>query len=380
MVNIVLRSKFPMVLFWGPEYIQFYNDAYRPSLGQEGKHPNALGKAGPACWPEIWYTFAQPLFDQIRRSGESVFSEDQLVPIYRNGREEEAYWTYTYLPVLDEAGEVGGILAIVHETTQKVVTAQHLQQRTEELATANADLLRSNQNLQQFAYVASHDLQEPLRKIQAFSTLLSEQFKDQLNESARDYLNRITGASARMSSLIRDLLVYSRASIRQQAFEPLSLGAVVAGVLDNLSLDIEQRKARIILDELPQINGDKSQLAQLFQNLISNAVKFTPVHQVPLIQIRYDQRKPGELPPEIRPNRSVPFYHQISISDQGVGFDMRFRDRIFQVFHRLHSQNEFPGTGVGLAICRQVVENHGGGITAYSNPGEGATFVIYLPG
>ncbi|MEZ0612238.1 PAS domain S-box protein [Fibrella sp. WM1] len=254
-----------------------------------------------------------------------------------------------------------------------------VQTRTNELELANQDLQRSNDNLQQFAYVASHDLQEPLRKIQSFSTLLNQYLQDQLDATAIDYLDRITKSGARMSTLIKDLLSYSRITTRQQAFGPISLDAVVAGVLDTLSLEIQQRQARIELAELPIVNGDSSQLSQLFQNLLSNAIKFTPASESPQIRIDYFHRQLADLPPEIRPNQSAPFYHQISVGDQGVGFDTKYLDRIFHVFQRLHGKNVYPGTGVGLAICQRVVENHGGGITATSTPGEGATFCVYLP-
>lgn len=268
-------------------------------------------------------------------------------------------------------------VTLEHEM-QSVLQTQ-VQQRTQELTLANQDLTRSNDNLQQFAYVASHDLQEPLRKIQSFSTLLEQQSEGQLTELGQTYLQRITSAAARMSTLIKDLLSYSRIATRQQAYGPISLDAVLAHVLETLSLEIEQHQARIELDELPVVNGDHSQLSQLFQNLLSNALKFTPPGQPPQVRVEYFQRQVGELPSEVRPNREAPFYHQISVRDQGVGFDPKYRDRIFQVFQRLHGKQAFPGTGVGLAICQRVVENHGGSITANSTPGEGATFCVYLP-
>ncbi|CCH54080.1 PAS/PAC sensor signal transduction histidine kinase [Fibrisoma limi BUZ 3] len=254
-----------------------------------------------------------------------------------------------------------------------------VQTRTHELELANQDLQRSNDNLQQFAYIASHDLQEPLRKIQSFSTLLGQYLGDQLDATATDYLERIVKSGSRMSRLIRDLLSYSRIATRQQTFGPISLDTVVAGVLDTLSLEIEQRQAQVEVDELPIVKGDSSQLMQLFQNLLSNALKFTPAPQKPQIRVEYFYRQLAELPAEVRPSQSAPFYHQISVSDQGIGFDMKYMDRIFQVFQRLHSKTEFPGTGVGLAICQRVIENHGGGITASSTPGQGATFCVYLP-
>lgn len=256
---------------------------------------------------------------------------------------------------------------------------QRVAERTQDLVLANQDLTRSNANLQQFAYVASHDLQEPLRKIQSFSSLLSDQFGDRLGEAGQDLLGRINKAGSRMSTLIKDLLTYSRISTRQQIFGLISLNGVIDSALESLSLVITERGAQIRVDDLPIINGDSSQLGQLFENLLSNGLKFTPTDQIPHLHIQYVQRPLSELPAEVRPNRCAPFYHQISVSDQGIGFDVKYLDRIFQVFQRLHGKNEFPGTGVGLAICQRVVENHGGAITARSKLGEGATFWVYLP-
>ncbi|GAB4019249.1 hypothetical protein GCM10028808_56320 [Spirosoma migulaei] len=256
---------------------------------------------------------------------------------------------------------------------------EQVQQRTQELQLANQDLKRSNDNLQQFAYVASHDLQEPLRKIQSFSTLISQQLAGHPDPSVQQHLERIAGAGARMSTLIKDLLTYSRIATRQQAFGPVSLDAIMAEVLSTLDWEIHRTGARITVDELPVVKGDESQLGQLFQNLLTNAMKFVSPGQAPMIHVQYFHRSLGELPSEVRPSSQVPFYHQISVRDQGVGFDTKFVNRIFQVFQRLHGKNEYPGTGVGLAICQRVVENHGGGITASSEPGQGATFCVYLP-
>ena len=255
----------------------------------------------------------------------------------------------------------------------------HVQARTYELTQANQDLKRSNDNLQQFAYIASHDLQEPLRKIQSFSSLIEKHYSTQLGEEGINYLVRMRTAGERMSTLIRDLLAFSRISTRQQNFGPVSLMAIFTDVLTTLEWQIEKRQAQIEVDDLPIINGDESQLGQLFHNLLSNAIKFTPADRVPRIVVSSDYRKRDELPAEVRPTSEADRYCQISIHDEGIGFDIKYLDRIFQVFQRLHGKNEFVGTGVGLAICQRVMENHGGGITADSKPGQGATFCVYFP-
>ncbi|RRB04826.1 PAS domain-containing sensor histidine kinase [Larkinella rosea] len=307
-------------------------------------------------------------------------------------------WTISRaVPILDEQGHILEWFGSASDVTERKRAEQALRQseerfrnltteleervktRTQALSQANADLKRSNENLQQFAYVASHDLQEPLRKIQSFSTLLTQQLDEELNATAIDHLQRITAAGARMSTLIKDLLTYSRISTQQQTFGPVSLDAIVAGVLNTLEWNISQSEARISVDALPIVSGDESQLGQLFQNLLTNAIKFVAPGQAPQIRIMYFQRSLNELPSGVTPSVEAPFYHQIEVEDSGIGFDEKYADRIFQVFQRLHGKNEYPGTGVGLAICQRVVENHGGAITARSKPGQGAAFSVYLP-
>lgn len=283
----------------------------------------------------------------------------------------------------DATGKAVSLYGFSQDITQLHATQLALEtkvrERTDDLQRANQDLQRSNDNLQQFAYVASHDLQEPLRKIQAFSDLLTTQYADQLDQSANDHLQRIMSAAARMSALIRDLLAYSRIATRQQAFGPVSLNKIVANVLSTLDWTILQTGAQIDVADLPTVNGDEAQLAQLFQNLLTNAIKFVEPDQKPRIQLQYVHRSVDELPDDVRPTPTVPFYHQIDVTDNGIGFDPKYLDRIFQVFQRLNNRKDYPGTGVGLAICQRVVENHGGGLSAHSQPGHGATFCVYLP-
>ena len=255
---------------------------------------------------------------------------------------------------------------------------QLVQRRTQELQESVHDLQRSNQNLEQFAYIASHDLQEPLRKIQGFGDLLKNQYGDQLGEGV-DYINRMQSAASRMSILIGDLLTFSRMAIQPDTNGPVALSAVVDKVLTDLELMIEETRAEIHVGDLPTVLGNVAQLSQLFQNLLSNALKFRRVNTKPVVEINARQIEVLDLPPGLKPTRVAKQYYQINVKDNGVGFDEKYVDRIFKVFQRLHGRNEFAGTGVGLAICEKVAANHGGVITATSQPGQGATFSVYLP-
>ncbi|WP_439559672.1 sensor histidine kinase [Dyadobacter sp.] len=248
----------------------------------------------------------------------------------------------------------------------------------EELEEANQLLLRTNENLQQFAYVASHDLQEPLRKIRQFSDLLKTQ---NAAASGNDwhYLDRIQSAAGRMSVLIRDLLDFSSISTELEATQPVPLETVVNTVLSDLELVVSETGAQVEVGPLPVVQGNALQLGQLFQNLISNALKFRKPDSVPIIRVTSSQVLQTDLPMSVKPVRNAKMYYRIDVTDNGIGFDEKYLDRIFQVFQRLHSRREFNGTGIGLAICEKVVANHGGAITAASQPGEGATFMIFFP-
>jgi signal transduction histidine kinase len=269
---------------------------------------------------------------------------------------------------------VGGEVLVTFIDNTPLKTAQlQLEKYVEELK-------RSNANLEDFAYAASHDLKEPIRKIRVFSDRVQAMLADRLLPEEKNYFLLIEKATIRMQNLIDDLLEYSHVAAPMNYIDNLDLNAKVSQVLEDLELEIKEKQANIIIGRLPQIQGHRRQIQQLFQNLISNALKFC---------------KPG-VPPEIRISSSVvvagkqnviPFidaydnslYNEIVVSDNGIGFQQEYADIIFKMFQRLHGQAEFEGTGIGLAIVRKVVENHKGFISAESKPGEGATFRILFP-
>jgi light-regulated signal transduction histidine kinase (bacteriophytochrome) len=224
-------------------------------------------------------------------------------------------------------------------------------------------LERSNQELEKFAYVASHDLQEPLRMVSSYMQLLSRRYGGKIDADADEFIGFAVDGAKRMQVLINDLLAYSRIGTRGREFEPVSCEEVLGLALVNLLTVIEETESVVTHDELPTVLADKTQLVQLFQNLISNAIKF-----------RSDQQPRVHVSAERKENEWI-----FSVKDNGIGIDPRYEDRIFEVFQRLHGRGKYSGTGIGLAICKKIVERHGGSIRLQSAEGEGATFYFSLP-
>lgn len=239
-------------------------------------------------------------------------------------------------------------------------------------------LSQSNYNLEQFAYVASHDLQEPLRKIQAFSSLLMQQHADFLNEAGQDLLRRLQDAARRMQLLVRDLLTFSRLTTQQVDFEDVDLNPLVSEVLNDLEMGIEEHQAHIDVGLLPTVYGSPLRLQQLFQNLISNAIKFHKPGEPAAVTIKAQEALEPPLSIQSGKKRNKRWI-AIYVTDNGIGFDEKYKERIFQPFQRLHGRHQYSGTGIGLAVCKHVAESHGGTIEVQSQPDAGSTFIVYLP-
>jgi signal transduction histidine kinase len=238
-----------------------------------------------------------------------------------------------------------------------------VQERTVQLKEANAHLLYSNRELEQFAYVASHDLQEPLRAVNSYAQLLARKYQGNLDAKADKYLGYIMEGATRMQQLIDDLLEFSRVGTRGKELKPTACEVVLERVLENLQVAIAQSQAQVTHDPLPIVMGDEIQLIQLLQNLISNAIKFRR-EELPQVHISAVQRENDWI---------------VSIRDKGIGMESEYFDRIFTIFQRLHSRAEYPGTGIGLAVCKKIVERHGGSIWVESELGVGTTFFFTLP-
>jgi PAS domain S-box-containing protein len=626
-VNLLLNSKFPMFVWWGPELTTIYNDAYRPIAGE--KHPSLLGKSGKESWVEIWGDLG-PLVERVF-SGTSTWSDDQVLYMNRHGYIEETYFTFSYSPVMDESGNVGGLFCACIETTEKVMAARKIKEnernlrntilqspvamsilkgpnfmveiankrmyelwgrgedellhrpifeglpearhqgleeillhvyRSGESYTANerpiplprkgsvetiylnfvyepfregdstisgilvvatdvtdqviarrkieeseartrlstaaahlgtydidlvqekiiysdrlkdifeleegkgithhflverlhpedvqirknaheqalqtgelfyeariilpgnnvkwirlngkyifennqpvslvgtvmdisnekktAELLEQkieertkeltqlNEQLKQFTYAASHDLQEPLRKITYFMDRLIVKISPTLDEEDKKITERISKTTERMRVLINDLLAYSNTSLGITGFQEVDLSTVVQEVLDDMEATIIDNGASVVYENLPKVTGDARQLRQMFQNLISNALKYHKIGEESRVHIGVNLVNAADIK-NLHLEDSSALYHLIQVTDNGIGFKNEDASRIFQLFQRLHGRSEYAGTGVGLAIVQKVVENHKGYIWAESEPGNGASFNILLP-
>jgi light-regulated signal transduction histidine kinase (bacteriophytochrome) len=304
--------------------------------------------------------------------------------------DSQGSWSSKAAPIRDDSGVIIGTVEVAYNITdrkkaEKALHAanqrlelqnRHLEAIERQLAFRNTELERSNKDLEQFAYSASHDLQEPLRKVMAFGSLLREEYGEKLPVEGRQYVEYMRDATQRMQELIGDMLTYSRVATKQvKPFSPVNMDETVRTVLSDLEVRIRETEAMVDVAELPTIEADPTQMRQLLQNLIGNAIKFHKPDARPHVTVR------GQSPADDAVNDaglSSPSC-RIVVQDNGIGFDQKYAERIFGVFQRLHQRHEYPGSGIGLAICRRIVERHGGTITAEGRLGEGATFIIHLP-
>ncbi len=304
-------------------------------------------------------------FDPIRKNCQKSFKGETI-------REEisrqETLYRLSFVPVYNHENVTFGCLIVAEDIGIFSLSEDELRNRLYALESAK-------ESLEQFAYVASHDLQEPLRKIRAFGDRISTRYADKLDETGQDYFERMQGAAGRMQVLIDDLLKYSRVGRVQNGFEQINLNQLVGTVLVDMETTIEESGATVEVGSLPIIEGEPTQLRQLFQNLLSNAIKFRRAKVISYVEVQAKKLVAGQTNLY---NQSIDYY-EITVQDNGIGFEEKYLDRIFNIFQRLHGRNKYPGTGIGLAICRKIIDNHQGDIYATSRVGAGATFHIILP-
>ena len=475
-VSLCLTAPFPTVIFWGPDLVMLYNDASLPILAD--KHPAALGQRGRDCWPEIC-SIIGPILEGVLATGEATWSYDLMLPIVHSGGAER-HFTFSYSPIRDETGHVGGVICPVTETTAQLqgehrerllraeaeaarfrllaealpalvwmarpdgfldyynqrwydyaglsaeqltgwgwevtwhpadlpdghvrwlealrtgqpyeyearfrravdggfhwhlIRAVPLRDREgrmlrwvgintdiEEQKHTAAELQRVNEELQQFANIVSHDLSEPLRTISNFLQMFLRRSQTKLDGEDKEYLAFAVDGAQRLQRMITDLLDYTRASGQAEAFTVVDGEALLARVCDALQVAVTESGTVITHDPLPTVQGDATRLGQVLQNLISNALKF---HGQALPRIHVSAQREGQ-------------YWRFAVQDNGIGIEPKQAGRLFQVFQRLHTRSEYPGTGIGLAICKKIVERHGGRIWVESTPGNGATFYFTI--
>ncbi len=307
--------------------------------------------------------FPKEMADDFRRNDRDVIAGGRAIAAEEAAPVDGVLHTYISVkfPLSDGQGRVYATCGISTDITERKAYEERLK--------AFADRLEaSNRELEEFARVASHDLQEPLRKVASFAERLEAKYSAALDDQARDYIARMTDATRRMGRLIGDLLTYSRVTTRAQPFQSIDLSALAREVLSDLDVRIEDTGAIVEIGELPVIEADRTQMQQLLQNLIGNALKFRREDATPVIRV--------EASVEREAGRELCV---LKVMDNGIGFDPQYAERIFGVFQRLHGRTEYEGSGVGLAICRKIVTRHGGTIAAQSAPGEGATFIVKLP-
>ena len=334
------------------------------------RHPENFAPSWASFFDQV-YQEDRPLVEkflsEIRNNPEGVAIEYR---IRSNGNFK--YLSLTSKPP-STAVSAFDILGTIIDITDRKMYETQLEQNT-------AELKRSNEDLEQFAYVASHDLQEPLRKIRAFGDRLINRYKSQLDGQGEDYIKRMQSASTRMQTLIEDLLAFSRVSRSTEVFQSLDMDQIISEIKDDLDIQIKIEAAHFTIGEIPPITGEKTQIKRLFQNLINNAIKFHKPNEPPVVEVTGTKITSHQIRRDFAIMLPETSYVMISIKDNGIGFDERFTEKIFNIFQRLHGRTEYEGTGIGLAICRKIVLNHRGYITARSKENVGSEFIVILPG
>ncbi len=358
---VVADAQTQRIVLWNPAATKMFGYAAREALELrvEAIVPDRLKaqhRAGIARYAETGH-------GPYTGSGEPL----ELPAVRKDGREIDVELSLSPIGPA-ETPDGGGrfVLAILRDVTERKRTERSLQAYAKKLET-------SNRELEEFVHVASHDLQEPLRKVAIFGERLRNKYADALGEQGLGYLRRMEGATVRMQNLIEDLLSLSRVTTQANPFEPVDLAEVVPEVLSDLEARLEETGGTVEVGDLPTVEADRSQMRQLLQNLIGNALKFHKDDVPPVVKV-YGAPENGASTNGGRPPRC-----RLVVEDNGIGFDESHLSRIFVPFERLHGREAYEGMGMGLAICRKVVERHGGEITATSSSGQGAAFIVTLP-
>ena len=377
---IILQAPVAICIFHGEDYkFGIINSLMERILGRKASFLE--GKPFFEAMPEMINDGLKPILDEIMIYGTSYKSEEQKFILPRGDSQETIYASYIYEPIKDTSGKVKSIVAVASDVTQQVLARRKIEEvvsaRTKDLAEANKSLKESNAELEQFAYIASHDLQEPLRKISIFGKMLEESLEN-VSDRSLNYMNKINRSTQRMSNLIKDILGYSQLSKDTNIFRKVDLNKSLKRIITDYELIIEQKNVSLHWTELPVIEAIPLQIYQLLSNLISNSIKYSREGIAPEITLTSENASQEEV---IRHN--LPFaktkYVKITFTDNGIGFKQEYDEKIFAIFQRLHGKTDYEGTGIGLAMCKKIAQNHYGTIFAEGSDSFGAKFVLLLP-
>lgn len=378
--NTILQAPVAMCILRGPEYVVELANARMFELwGKTAEQ--VMHKPIFEGLPEVKGQGFDAMLEGVYKTGESFYAEGVPAKLSRNGKIETVYINFVYEAYHEADDTISGILTVAVDVTAQVIARQKIEEvvteRTKELANANKDLQKSNAELAQFAYIASHDLQEPLRKISTFSQMLENSLGNKIDDHSRKYLNKINYSSARMNDLIRDVLNYSELVKENEIFVEVELNKVLENIKTDYDLLIEQKEATIQCTDLPIVEAIPLQMSQLFGNLVGNALKFARKEVAPVITITASKLSKEELYKSSL-DQDLDYY-KIQITDNGIGFKKEYANQIFNIFQRLHRKSEYAGTGIGLAMCKKIALNHHGDINAAGSNETGAVFNVMLP-
>lgn len=370
--SLVMQAPVGICILKGRELVvEIVNDSFLAISNK--KRDEILGKSILETFPEATSQGFDKMLLTVMDSGKPFYGKEVEVVQERNGETRTIYVDFTFEPLFEPDGSVNRIMDLSIDVTDKVLARRKLQENEEELqrrvAERTAELEKKNRELEEFTYVSSHDLQEPIRKIKMFRELVRENEYEKFSDNSKRYFDKVGESIERMSNSLKDLLSYARLNERESR-EPVDLNVIIDTAKADLELLIAEKKAVITQDKLPTVRAVPHQMHQLFYNLLNNGLKFAKPGLLPRIEIKLVGGR-------VVDNDNG--YCTISISDNGIGFPQEKAEKIFTMFQRLHTRDEFEGTGIGLALCKKVAMNHNGAIWAESSLGNGATFFIKLP-
>lgn len=373
--SMIIQSPIAMAIFRGPDHIvEVANTKVLELWGKSEEE--SLNRPIFDVLPEAGKQGLKQLMYHVYSTGERFVANELPVALYRKGKVETVYVNFVYEPIINNNPSDVGVLSVAVDVTEQVNARKKVEEIVVQLEAANIELEKSNSALAQFAYIASHDLQEPVRKIGTFTQMLEHDIRN-ISEKSKGYLTKIYNSADRMSKLIRDVLAYSKVD-RTEMFESVDLNDIITIAKTDFELVIDETHATVEAETLPTIKAIPSQMIQLFVNLLSNSLKYRRRGVDPVIRISAELLKNADHIKQygLDPKKD---YHHIKFSDNGIGFDKDHVVKIFRIFQRLHGRKEYEGTGIGLAICEKIASNHSGHIFAEVGENGGAIFNILLP-